>query len=88
MTCLSDIVKVKQYKRFPLHVREIIDYVKTLNLDNLKLEHNSHYKLTWLANGKRCGVSFSGSPKNPDFMLNIVKRDIKRELRRCADAQR
>lgn len=82
MTAIPSIIKSKVYKKLPTHVKEILNYIKTLNLEDVTLEHNCHYKITWLANGKRCGISFSGTPKNDAHMLNIVKRDIRREMSR------
>lgn len=82
MTRLNEVIRPKHYKKLPIHVKDILNYVRSLNLEGLEFHYNSHYKLTWLVNGHRCGVSFSGSPNDNAHMLNIVKRDIKRELAR------
>lgn len=79
---LNDILTEKQIRVFPVHVKEILKYCISLDLKDIEFHHNCHFKVTWLANGKRCGITFSGTPRNYENMLKIVKRDIKRSIAR------
>lgn len=81
MTKLCEVFKNKQINKAPAHVKEIVNYLIELKFENIEIHLNNHYKATWVANGRRYGVSFSSTPTNPHAMLNIVKRDIRRTMR-------